>query len=170
MLSEKLLEEINTQINKELYSAYLYLAMAAYFEGEGMSGFAGWMKVQAQEETFHALKFFNHVNERGGKVVLQPIEGPPAEWDSPLAVFEYTLEHERFVTGRINLLLQIAREENDYASESFLKWYVDEQVEEEASAAAIIDKLRLVGEMGGGLFMLDKELGSRVFTPPVAEQ
>ncbi|MFH1037628.1 MAG: ferritin [PVC group bacterium] len=168
MLSKKMQEALNTQINKELYSAYLYLSMAAYCETVNLKGFANWMMVQVQEELSHAQKFFHVVNERGGRVVLQPIDGPPAKWDSPLAVFKNVYEHEQLVTGLINGLVRLAREENDCATEAALQWFVTEQVEEEASAGEVVEQLKLAGDRGGEFFMLDRELGTRVFTPPAA--
>ncbi|MDP8235873.1 MAG: ferritin [Candidatus Erginobacter occultus] len=169
MLSEKMQEALNTQINKELYSSYLYLSMAAWCESVNLSGFANWMTVQAREEVSHAEKFFGYLNERGGRVLLQPIEGPPTEWGSVAEVFGQVLEHEQLVTSLINGLVKLARSEDDYASEAFLQWFVSEQVEEEASASAAVEKLKLAGDRGGGLFMLDREMGTRVFTPPAAE-
>ncbi len=166
MLSEKMETAINKQIVAETYSAYLYWSMAAYFESLNLAGCAQWMKAQVQEELVHAAKLFAFVNERGGRVKLDAIEAPPTEWDSPLAVFENALAHERKVTGLINGLVDIALEERDHASTSFLNWFVDEQVEEEASADAVVQKLKLMKDAPGGLFMLDRELGQRVFTMP----
>ena len=170
MLSEKMREALNVQINKEIYSAYLYLSMATYFESVSLNGFANWQKVQAQEEMVHAMKFYGYINERGGKVDLQAIEAPPTTWESALAVAEHTLKHEQLVTSLINGLVKLAREENDYATESFLKWFIDEQVEEEASAGAVVEKIKLAGDKGGGIFMLDREMGARVFTPPASAE
>ncbi|HOO77946.1 MAG TPA: ferritin [bacterium] len=167
MLSPAIEEALNTQVNKELYSAYLYFSMSAYFESVNLKGFANWMRVQAQEEQFHAVKLFDYINERGGRVVLRPIEGPETEWENPTAVFRQTQEHERYVTSLINGLVRMARDENDFATETFLQWYVTEQVEEEAGAADLLERLKLAGDRGGGLFMLDRELAARVFTPPV---
>ena len=161
MLSKKLLKEINEQINKELYSAYLYLAMAAHFENASLPGFAHWMRKQAEEETEHAMKFFDYVVDRGGKVQLEAIEKPPTEFENPTAVAEQVLEHERFVTSRINLLYSIAVEDKDFASQSFLNWFVDEQVEEEKNVSAIVDSLKMTGEKGNSLFMLDQHLAKR---------
>lgn len=169
MISEKIQEALNIQINKELYSAYLYLSMAAWCESVSLSGFANWMTVQGQEEVSHAQKIFGYLNERGGRVLLQPIDGPRTEWGSVLEVFEEVLEHEQFVTGLIHGLVKLARSEDDYASETFLHWFVTEQVEEEASATAVVEKLKLAGDRGGGLLMLDREMAARVFTPPAAE-
>ena len=169
MINKKLENQINYQINRELYSEYLYLSMAAYLEDKGLAGMANFMVVQAQEEHFHAMKFFNYVNERGGRVVLDAIEQPPIKFDSPLAVFKESLAHENIVTELINKLMDLAIEVNDHAARSFLNWYVDEQVEEEDSFQKIIDQLELVGGQGHGLLMLDKELSTRVFTPPVQQ-
>ncbi len=161
MMGERLQEAINEQINKELYSAYLYLSMAAYCEAEGLSGFAAWMRAQAQEEVGHAMRFFDHVNARGGRVVLKAIEVPPPIWKSPLEMFEQVLEHERKVTGMINRLYQLALSENDYATQIELQWFITEQVEEEESASAVVGQLKRIGDQPMGLLMLDKELGQR---------
>ena len=170
MLSEKMQKALNDQINAELYSAYLYLSMSAYFESLNLGGFANWMKVQAQEETVHAMKLYAYTNERGGRVKLGAVEAPPWEWDSPLAVFEAAYQHEQKVTGLINDLVKTAKGENDHATEIFLQWFVTEQVEEEASADAVVQQIKLVGDAPGGLFMLDRELGQRVFTPPTTAE
>ena len=171
MMSGKMQEAINKQINAELYSGYLYLSMAAQFDSMSFPGFAHWMRSQAQEELFHAMKFFDYVCERGGVATLQAIEGPPTEWESPLAMFEAAYEHEQKVTGMINDLVDLAIEEKDHASNNFLQWYVAEQVEEEASADEVVQKLKLAGSEGGGLFMLDREMGQRapLFTFPTGE-
>ena len=161
MLKKKIQEQLNEQINAEIFSGYLYYAMEAYFESEDLNGFASWMHVQAQEELLHAQKFFNYINERGGKVELEAIEKPKAEWDSPLQAFEEAYEHETTVTERINNLYDLALEEKDHATASFLKWFIDEQVEEEATADEIVNKLKRVGDSGHGIFMLDSELGNR---------
>lgn len=169
MLSEKMQDALNGQLNAELYSAYLYVSMAAYFESANLPGFANWMRVQAQEEVTHAQKFYTYINERGSRVILRPIDGPPAEWDSPVAVFEAAYAHEQKVTGLISDLVNLAASENDHATNIFLQWFVTEQVEEEASADEVVQKLKLVGDVAGGLYMLDREMGQRVFTPPAAE-
>ena len=166
MLDAKMEKALNDQIVAEMYSAYLYLSMAAYLDGEGLGGFAKWMRAQFQEEQAHALKMFNYVGERGGRVHLGAIEAPPSEWDSPLAVFEATLAHEQMVTGLINKLVDLALELSDHATDNFLRWFVTEQVEEEDTADSIRQQLKLVGSNGQGLLMLDRELGARVFTPP----
>lgn len=168
-MNEKVEKALNGQINKELYSAYLYLSMAGYFESIGLSGFAKWMQGQFQEEQFHALKIFSFVAERGGRVKLSSIETPPSDWDSPLAVFEDVCAHESKVTGFINDLVDMAIEEKDHATNNLLQWFVGEQVEEESTVGEIRDKLKLIGSEGGGLFMMDKELSARIFTPPVGE-
>ncbi|MFO7929294.1 MAG: ferritin [Candidatus Humimicrobiaceae bacterium] len=166
MISEKLENAINDQLNAELYSAYLYLSMAAYFESKNLSGFANWMRMQAQEEQAHAMKFFDFLNERGGRVILKDIKASQSEWKSPLDVFKNVYSHEQKVTSLINNLVNMAIKENDHATNNFLQWYVEEQVEEESSADEIVKKLELVGDSGHALFMVDQELGQRVFTPP----
>jgi ferritin len=166
MLSKKMNEAIGKQINAEMYSGYLYLSMASYFAAKNLQGFESWMKVQAQEELSHAMKFFNHVYERGGSVKLLPIEQPPTEWASPLAAFENTYSHEQHVTSLINGLVSLAIEEKDFASQNFLQWYVAEQVEEESTADKTVQQLRLVDGNPQGLFMLDRELAARAFMYP----
>ena len=161
MLSKKVQDALNVQINAELYSAYLYLAMTAYFEAENLRGFANWMRVQASEEMTHAMKFYDFVNERNGRVILQPIAAPQSEWNAPLAVFEDAYKHEQEVTGMINRLVDLSVKESDHATQSFLQWFVDEQVEEEANAYNVIQDLKRVAESAHGLFMLDRELGQR---------
>jgi len=168
MLTEKMESAINEQIKWEFYSAFLYLSMAAYFADLGLPGFATWMEAQYEEEVFHARKMFAYVLESGGKVRLQALDEPQHEWKSPLECFEFSLEHEKHVTERINNLASLAQEEKDHASYIFLQWFVSEQVEEEDSFSDVVGKLKLVGD-GGGLFMLDRDLGVRVFTPPVKE-
>lgn len=166
MLSEKTQEELNKQLNAELYSSYLYLSMSAYFHSVNLRGFANWMRVQAQEELLHVAKFYDFVNERDGRVILRPVEGPPSEWASPLAAFEDAYRHEQKVSGLINKLVDLSIEEKDHATNNFLQWFVAEQVEEEASANDIVQQLKLLGDDRNGLFMLDRELAQRVFTPP----
>jgi ferritin len=161
MIKNSIEKAINDQINAELYSAYLYLSMSAYFEGRNMPGFAHWMSVQAKEEVAHAMKFYNYTFERGGNVKLASIEAPPAKWKSPLEAFESAYKHELKVTGLIHKLVDLARSEKDVATENFLMWYVDEQVEEEAHSDAIVQKLKLIKDSANGLFMLDKELSGR---------
>ena len=170
MIGAKIEEAFNEQINWELYSGYLYLSMSAYFLSIHLNGFANWMRVQALEEVTHAMKFFDFINERGGRVTLLAAKAPPKEWGSPLAAFEDAYEHEQFVSSRINDLVNLSLEEKDHASSNFLQWFVSEQVEEEAGVDEVSQKLRLIGGDGGGLFMLDQELGQRVFTPPAAAE
>ncbi|AQQ09722.1 Ferritin [Sedimentisphaera cyanobacteriorum] len=169
MIKDKVNKAINSQINAELYSSYLYLAMSAWFADNGMPGAANWTKIQAQEELTHADKFFEYVLERGGKIELDQIDKPEGSWDSPIEVFEAVLAHEQKVTSLINDLMDVAISENDHASKIFLNWFVEEQVEEEASVQDIIDKAKMACETKGGLFMIDKELGQRVFNPAPSE-
>ncbi len=162
MLSKKIEKAFNDQINEEFFSYYLYLSMSAWFASKSMDGFAHWMNMQAQEEMIHTMKFYNHILDRSGKVKLQPIQGPKSEWKSPLDVFQETLKHEQHITGCINKLVKLSLQENDYASNSFLQWYVDEQVEEESNAGNLLDQLTAIGNNTSGLYMLDRELANRV--------
>ena len=161
MLSKKMEKALNEQINAELYSAYLYLAMSAWFESQNLPGFAGWMRIQHREETAHAMKFFKFVAERRGRIVLKAIEEPAKEWKSPLAAFEAAFEHEQYITGRIGDLVNLANEERDHAAHAFLQWFVNEQVEEEASVDAIVQKLKMAEKAPGAMLMLDQALGQR---------
>ena len=161
MLSKAMQDAINEQIKNELYSAYLYLAMSAYSEANGMPGIAQWLRVQSQEEVSHAMKFFDFVNERGGRVVLHAIDQPPADFESPVQIFEATLEHERKVTAMIHRLYEIALQEKDYPAQVMLHWFIDEQVEEESTAGQILDTLKMIGDKGYALVALDRELGKR---------
>ena len=163
MLKEKVQIAINEQINAEQYSALLYLSMSAWFSSKGLSGFANWMYIQYQEELTHANKFFNYLNERNGKVTLKAIEQMPTEWDGIIEIFEATLEHEQKVTALIDNLVDVAMSEKDHATQSFLQWFVDEQVEEEANVNEILDTLKLINGQGNGIFMLDREMKTRVF-------
>ena len=167
MLSPKMEAALNDQVKWEAWSAYLYLSMASYFESVGLMGFASWMKVQEKEEKFHSERFYSYTFERGGRIRLQPFEAPQSDWDSPLAAFEDALKHEQGVTARINALMDLAIEERDHATASFLKWFIDEQVEEESSVTDVINKLKFVKDNPSALYMLDQELAARVFTPPV---
>ena len=166
MMDEKMVKAINDQMNAELYSSYLYLSMAAYFDSIGLKGCSSWMRVQAMEEQAHTKKFYDFLVARGGRVVLSEIKAPQSDWKSPLAVFEHVLEHEQLVTGLINNLVDLSIELKDHATNSFLKWYVDEQVEEEENADGILQNFKLNADNPGGLFMIDKELAVRVFVPP----
>ena len=161
MIDGRTQEALNKHANAEVYSSYLYLSMSAYFQSINLTGFAHWMRVQAREELDHAMKFYEHVIERGGRVSLQAVEAPAAQWDSPLAAFENAYRHEQKVTGLINQLVDEAVQSKDHATNAFLQWFVSEQVEEEASVDAIVQKLKLVGGAPGGLFMIDHELGER---------
>jgi len=165
MISKKLEKAINEQINKELYSEYLYMAMAAYLDANDLEGFANFFKVQGDEERFHAMKLYNHLNERGGRVILKEIEKPEHEFDSVVDIFEKAYKHEQYVTKLINELMDLAIKENDHAAKSLLDWFVDEQVEEEASMQSILNKLKMIGGEGNGMLMLDKEMAARTFTP-----
>lgn len=169
MISEKMTSAINEQINAEIFSAYLYLSMSSYASFTGLKGAANWFYVQAKEEMTHAERLYNYVNSQGKRVVLTAIDAPQVEFASILDAFEVTLEHEKKVTALINNLVNLASDEKDHATEIYLQWFVTEQVEEEESAQEIIDRLKLAGETGAGLFMVDKELEARVFTPPAAE-
>jgi ferritin len=162
MISQKLQDAMNSQIQAELYSAYLYLSMSAYCESKNLGGFAHWMKMQYQEETSHAMKFMDYLQERGGTVALKAIEAPPTEFGTPLEVFEQTLAHEIHVTNLINKLYEAALEEKDYAAQIFLQWFINEQVEEEASATAVLERLKIIGDKStGAILYLDKELRKR---------
>lgn len=161
-LNDRMLSELNSQINAELYSAYLYLSMCAWFEDQNLSGFATWMKAQATEEVTHAMKLFDYCADRGGRVVLDAIEKPQVEWGSPLEVFEAVYAHERHVTSLINGLVDTAIETGDHATRTMLDWFVSEQVEEEASADAVLQHLVMLEDAPAGLlYMLDREMGQR---------
>ncbi|HPC15977.1 MAG TPA: ferritin [Candidatus Hydrogenedentes bacterium] len=166
MLSDKMLKALNDQITKEFHSAYLYMAMSAYFEGENLPGFAKWMRLQAQEESCHALIFFNYTCERGGKVTLGAVDAPPTTFKSAVDVFEKTLAHEQFITDSINKLMDLAIKESDHATRAMLQWFVTEQVEEEANASQILARLHMMKGGGNGLLMMDGGLGSRTFAVP----
>lgn len=168
-LNEKLYNLLNDQVKHELESAYIYYAMVAYFTAEGYDGMAKWMTAQTQEEMLHASKFFNFISERGARVELQNLEISKTNWASPLEAFQDALAHEEFITGKINDLMQVAIEVNDYAAKVFLDWFVAEQVEEEDNVGKVVQMLQRIGDSGNGLIMLDRELAQRVFTPPPAE-
>jgi ferritin len=161
MVSKKLQDALNQQINHELYSSYLYLAMAAHFESANLPGFAGWMKVQSGEETEHGMKFYHFINERSGRVVLEAIAKPPVEYKSPLDVMKKVLEHEQKVTGTIEALYELSLKEKDYPTQVMLHWFIKEQVEEEKNAADIIELLKSIGDSPAGLAMVDSKLGGR---------
>jgi len=162
MINKKVEEAINAQVNAEQYSWYLYLSMSAYFQEMGLRGFAHWMEIQAAEEFGHSRKLYNYLFDRGGRVMLKAIDGPPTEWKSPEHVFEEIYKHEQKVTGLINDLVNLAIAEKDHATNQMLQWFVAEQVEEESSALTILDELKLIGNDGNGLLMKDRELAQRM--------
>ena len=168
MLSPKMQEALNDQINAEIYSAYLYLSMSAAASHAGLPGTANWLNIQTREEMSHAEKFYAYIESVGARVVLDAIERPPTDFGSPEAIYAEVLKHEQKVTALINDLVNLAREEKDHATEIFLQWFVTEQVEEEENVSNILAQIKLAGATGGGLFMIDRELGQRVFTPPSA--
>ncbi len=165
MIDKRMEDAINKQINEELYSAYLYLSMSAWFESIGLKGFANWMMVQFKEEMDHAMKFYNYLNSQGATVKLMAIQEPPHEWESPLHAFEETLKHEQHITKCINELVDLAEELKDRATYNMLQWFINEQVEEEENDREIIDMLKMVEGSKHGIFMIDKELGQRQYTP-----
>lgn len=161
MVSKKMEKALNKQITAEMYSAYLYAAMGAHFDSQNLDGFAKWMQAQAKEEMVHAMKFYHYIVETGGRVIFDAIDKPPADFGKPVKVFEEVLKHERKVTKLINDLVALARDEKDYATENFLQWFVAEQVEEEAAADGILQKLKMIGEHPHGVFMMNGKLGER---------
>ena len=167
MISDTLRDEINEQIKYEMFSAYMYLAMSAWCAERNLSGFAHWMNLQAQEEVDHAMRFFNFLLERGGKIELQALDAPPVDYGTPLAVMEKSLEHEKFVSSRIHHLYKLATEEGDYPAQVMLQWFVSEQVEEEASIDEIVERMKMFGSDGTSLLMVDTQLGAR---QPEAEE
>ena len=166
MLNKKMYGALNKHMNVELYSSYLYLSMSSYANSIGLKGAANWFMVQYQEEMVHFMKFYNYINSQGEHVRLAPIAAPPEEYKSPLDMFEQTLKHEQFITTCINELTDLALKEKDHATHIFMQWFVTEQIEEEENDRDIIGKLKLIGDNGQGLLMLDNELATRVFTPP----
>lgn len=166
MINRKMETAINEQMNWEIYSSYMYFAMASYFESVNLKGCSGWMRLQAMEELTHFKRFYDFLTARGGRAIMSAIKAPPSKWKNALAVFEDTLEHEQHVTKRINDLVDLSISLKDHATNSFLKWFVDEQVEEEESVDEVIQSLKLNKDNPGGLFMIDKELGARAFNAP----
>ena len=154
-------DALNKHLNEEFYSSYLYLSMAAYFEEQNFKGFANWFKIQSQEEYGHALKFYAFINQTGGDVKLTEIGAPKTNWKSVMEAFKDTLAHEKKITGLIHKLVDLAMQSKDYAANNFLQWFVNEQVEEVATVEEIINKLEMIGDNKGGLYMLDRELGQR---------
>lgn len=169
MITPKMSDAINAQINAEMFSSYLYLSMSAWFSRTGLPGFSSWMRAQAKEEDFHAQKMFDYLLERGGKVELEAIDKPEINWESPLKVIEAVADHEAKVTALINELVNCALDERDHASNIFLQWFVSEQVEEEASVGEVLDRMRLVGNDSAGMFAMDMEMSKRVFIEPVGK-
>jgi len=165
MISKKMQDAFNKQINEELFSSYLYLSMAAYFESLSLPGIATWLKLQSQEEWMHGMKFYTHIVERGGEVELFAIKEPKKQWESPLDVFEDGLEHEKFITKCIDDLMTLSIAEKDYASQSMLTWFVDEQVEEIANFTEVVDKFSRIGTHEHLLMMIDREMGARPAAP-----
>jgi ferritin len=163
MLNEKVEAALNEQLNKEIFSAYLYFSMSAWFSSRSLKGFANWMHIQGLEELTHSQKFFDFIVERGGRVRLSDIEAPRVEWDNSMEIYTETLKHEEFVTESINKLVSVARESVDNATEIFLQWFVTEQIEEEGNVNEIIDRLKMAGDNPSALLMLDSEMGKRVF-------
>jgi ferritin len=161
MLNQAMQDAINEQINKELYSAYLYLSMSAYFESINMPGSAKWMRAHHDEEHAHAIKFFDYVHDRGGRVVLKAIDQPTADFASPIAVWEAVLEHEKKVTGLIHRLYELAVKENDYASQVMLQWFINEQVEEEKNATQMVERFKAIGNQPAMLLLADGHLTKR---------
>jgi len=162
MVSQKMQDALNEQINKEMFSAYLYLSMSAYFDTKNLAGMSQWMKMQSEEENLHAMKFYDFLLRVGGNVKLSAIDAPQTEWESAQKVFEDSLEHEKFISKSIHTLMDLAIEEKDHPTKSFLQWFVDEQVEEEDNVQQIVENFNLLGDSKGGLFMLDRELGARI--------
>lgn len=170
MIGKRMQDAMNEQIKHELESAYLYLSMVAYFHSESLDGMAQWMTVQAQEELAHAMKFFNHIDERDGRVELKALSQPQKEWASPLEAYKAAYNHERFITDKINDLVKLASEEGDHAAGILLQWFVTEQVEEESSTLKVVDLLERIGDSGHGLIMADRELGTRSVGPAESEE
>ena len=165
-MDEKMIDALNSQLNAELYSSYLYLSMGTYFESMDMSGFSNWMRVQAQEELSHAMKIHDFVIQRGDRVILTRIDSPPTEWESAIDAFEHVYAHEQKVTGLINQLVNLALSLGDHATNNFLQWFVAEQVEEEESSSGVLKKVKMAEDSLSALLMLDNELAQSVFTPP----
>jgi len=166
MLAPKMEDALNEQLNREMYSAYLYMAMSSHCSNKGLKGFANWFMVQYHEEMFHAMKIYEYINLQGGKAVLKALQQPPSTFVSPLEMYTKTLEHEQFITRSINDLMELAMAQKDHASQIFLQWYVTEQVEEESNDNEIIAQLVIIRDDPNGLMMLDRELAGRVTTVP----
>ncbi len=165
MIGEKTQAIMNEQIKNELESYYIYLSMVSYFHSENLDGMAHWMRIQAHEEMTHAMKFFDHIIDRGGKATLLDLKQLKTTWQSPLEAWEDAYDHEKFITGRIHAIVKLVREENDYTAEPLLAWFVNEQIEEEANTEKILRQMERIGDSREGLYMLDRELGARIFPP-----
>ena len=170
MISKNMTKALNEQIMKEIYSAYLYQSMSAYSAGNNLKGFASWFQIQALEELFHAEKIYNYILEQGEQIELFGIDKPANDFKSPVDLFERTLAHEKTVTASINSIVELAKKEKDEASYIFLQWFITEQVEEEASPNEVLGRLKMIGDKGMGILLLDKELGSRTYTPPAGKR
>ena len=170
MMNIKVEKAVNEQIHAEFFSFYLYLSVAAFFTSRHLDGFAHWMRIQAQEEFRHAMKLFDYINERGGVVELMALESPQREWPSPSAAIEAVLEHEKFISRRINELVDLATAENDHATTVLLHWYVNEQVEEEATADTLFHQVKMIEESPHGLLMIDRELAGRTLSAEETDQ
>ena len=166
MLNKKMEQSLNEQMNRELYSAYLYMSMSSYCTNKGLKGFANWFMVQYHEEMFHAMKFYEYINLQGGRAVLNAIPQPPSSFESPLDMFNKTLEHEQFITKSINELMELAITEKDHATQIILQWYVTEQVEEESNDNELISQLKIIKDDPQGIMLLDRELAGRMTTVP----
>ncbi len=167
MIKTTIADAINEQISKEMFSANLYLSMSAYFQSVNLAGFANWMRIQVQEETFHSMRFFDYLLARGGSPKISALAAPESKWDSPLAAFQAAYKHEQSITESINKLTDLAIKESDHATNILLQWFITEQVEEEETVNEIVEKIKLIGDFTAGIIMLDNELKTRVFTPPV---
>ena len=165
MISKKMSNALNEQLNWEIYSSYVYLAMSSWFKTQNLNGFANWVHVQVKEELDHAMKFYEFIHDSGGVVEFQEIPKPNAQWETPVAVFEDILEHEQGVTQRINNLIEIALSEKDHATNARLQWFISEQVEEEANVQGIIQQLKFSQNAPNAIFMIDREMAQRTFTP-----
>ncbi|WP_372714623.1 ferritin [Ilyobacter sp.] len=168
-MNKRVEDALNEQVNKEFYSAYLYLSMNAYFSEKNLNGFANFMRVQYQEEISHGMKIFDYIMERGGRAKLRPIDEVKLEWKDVIEVFEETCDHEKFITDSINSIVDISYEERDHATTNMLQWFVKEQVEEEATAQGLLEQLKMIEGKGAGLFMIDRELMARTFVDATQE-
>ena len=167
MASQKVIDALNNQLQMEFFSEYFYMSMEAYFVENNLDGFANFFNVQVKEERDHAYKFFNYISRAGGKIILQAIEKPKSDFESPLDVFEAALEHEKLISNSIHELVDLAISDKDHTTSSFLRWFIDEQSEEEENMEKVVRKLRLLKNDPAGLLMIDQELAQRAYVPPV---